>query len=282
MSRNKQRVNAANNPAAATESITSSQPATLSYVTPTEFVELPSRGRFYPPDHPLHNKEVIEMRYMTAKDEDILTSPSLLKNGLALERLLESLVVDKSIQPKKMLVGDRNALLIAARISGYGEDYSVKMACPACGASADYDVDLSNISSTGMLPDEDSQVQLTEHGTFSTVLPKTNFTVEFRLLTGEDEGYLTQASEKLKKLKLPDATATNLLKRVLVSVNGVNAPSEISHFVDSMPALDARFLRGCVQTVTPNVDMSHEINCASCGAITETAVPFTVQFFWPQ
>ena len=125
-------------------------------------------------------------------------------------------------------------------------------------------------------------MQLTEHGTFSTVLPKTNFTVEFRLLTGEDEGYLTQASEKLKKLKLPDATATNLLKRVLVSVNGVNAPSEISHFVDSMPALDARFLRGCVQTVTPNVDMSHEINCASCGAITETAVPFTVQFFWPQ
>ena len=87
MSRNKQRVNAANNPAAAMESTTSSQPATLSYVTPTEFVELPSRGRFYPPDHPLHNKEVIEMRYMTAKDEDILASYFVL---LSISNLLQS------------------------------------------------------------------------------------------------------------------------------------------------------------------------------------------------
>tara|TARA_R100001129_G_scaffold150593_1_gene112723 strand:- start:177 stop:1031 length:855 start_codon:yes stop_codon:yes gene_type:complete len=284
MSRNKQRTAAATNPTAATPAVEKppASPGTLSYVAPTEFVELPSKGKLYPPDHPLHNEEVLELRYMTAKDEDILTSPALLRNGLALERLLQNIIVDKSIDPATLLVGDRNALLVAARVSGYGEDYEINVNCPACGASSDYTFDLSGIAHTGILPEENDDVKLTENGTFVATLPKTKFPVEFRLLAGHDEVYLNKAAEQLKKLNLPDATATNLLKRVIISVNGVNVPAEINNFVDNMPALDARFLRGCIQTVTPNINMNQNFDCSSCGTVTEMEVPFTVQFFWPQ
>ena len=283
MSRNKQRTVAATDAVAATTATTPTAPASLSYVTPTEFVELPSRGQFYSTDHPLYEKDVIEMRYMTAKDEDILTSPALLKKGVAIDRLLQNLVVDKNINPNNLLIGDKNAMLLAARISGYGEEYSVNVKCASCGEVNRHQFDLSVLQiDQGILPDENSSVSLSGHGTFVAELPKSKFSVEFRLLTGEDEIYLQQSSEKLKKYNLPEASATNLLKRLVVSVNGVEVASEISDFIENMPAQDARFLRACVQTVTPNVDMSQEVECSSCGAVTEMEVPFTSEFFWPQ
>ena len=283
MSRNKQRTAAATDAVAATAPTTPAAPASLSYVTPTEFVELPSRGQFYPTDHPLHGKDVIEMRFMTAKDEDILTSPALLKKGIAIDRLLQNLVVDSNINPNNLLIGDKNAMLLAARISGYGEEYPVELQCNSCGETEEHEFNLSELTlNHGIQPSENSSVSLTDRGTFVADLPKTKFSAEFRLLTGEDEIYLQQSLEKLKKYNLPEASATTLLKRLVVSVNGVEIPSEISDFIDNMPAQDARFLRACVQTVTPNINMSQEVECSSCGAVTEMEVPFTSEFFWPK
>ena len=283
MSRNKQRTAAATDAVAATVPTTPAAPASLSYVTPTEFVELPSRGQFYPTDHPLHGKDVIEMRYMTAKDEDILTSPALLKKGIAIDRLIQNLVVDTNVNPGNLLIGDKNAMLLAARISGYGEQYPVALQCNSCGEVAQPDFNLAELQlNHGIQPGEGNNVSLTEHGTFIAELPVTKFSAEFRLLTGEDESYLQQSAEKLKKYSLPEASATSLLKRLVVTINGVESSSEISNFIDNMPAQDARFLRACVQIVTPNVDMSQEVECSSCGAVTEMEVPFTSEFFWPQ
>ena len=284
MSRNKQRTAAAKDATAATTAPEApAAPATLSYVTPTEFVELPSRGKFYPSDHPLHNKEVIEMRFMTAKDEDILTSPALLRNGLAIDRLIENLIVDSNVNVNDLLLGDKNAVILAARISGYGEQYNVNVTCPNCQASIEHEFDLSEIPhQNGTIPEDDNEnVYLTPEGTFVAKLPKSQFSVEFKLLTGQDEDYLEKVALKTKKLNLPEASATNLLKRLVVSVNDVNVNSEINNFIDNMPAQDARFLRACVQVVTPNVDMTQEVECSSCGTISEMAVPFTSEFFWP-
>ena len=284
MSRNKQRTAAAKDATAATTAPAApAAPATLSYVTPTEFVELPSRGKFYPSDHPLHNKEVIEMRFMTAKDEDILTSPALLRNGLAIDRLIENLIVDNNVNVNDLLLGDKNAVILAARISGYGEQYNVNVTCPNCEASIEHQFDLSEIPhQNGTIPEDDNEnVYLTPEGTFVAKLPKSQFSVEFKLLTGQDEDYLEKVALKTKKLKLPEASATNLLKRLVVSVNDVNVTSEINSFIDNMPAQDARFLRACVATVTPNVDMTQEVECSSCGTVSEMAVPFTSEFFWP-
>ena len=284
MSRNKQRTAAAKDATAATTAPAApAAPATLSYVTPTEFVELPSRGKFYPSDHPLHNKEVIEMRFMTAKDEDILTSPALLRNGLAIDRLIENLIVDSNVSVNDLLIGDKNAVILAARISGYGEQYNVNVTCPNCQASIEHEFDLSEIPhQNGTIPEDDNEnVYLTPEGTFVAKLPKSQFSVEFKLLTGQDEDYLEKVALKTKKLNLPEASATNLLKRLVVSVNDVTVTSEINNFIDNMPAQDARFLRACVTTVTPNVDMTQEVECSSCGTVSEMAVPFTSEFFWP-
>lgn len=284
MSRNKQRTAAATDATAATTApATPAAPATLSYVTPTEFVELPSRGKFYPSDHSLHNKEVIEMRFMTAKDEDILTSPALLRNGLAIDRLIENLIVETNVNVNDLLLGDKNAVILAARISGYGEQYNVNVTCPNCEASIEHQFDLSEIPhQNGTIPEDDNEnVYLTPEGTFVAKLPKSQFSVEFKLLTGQDEEYLEKVALKTKKLNLPEASATNLLKRLVVSVNDINVTSEINNFIDNMPAQDARFLRACVVTVTPNVDMTQEVDCSSCGTLSEMAVPFTSEFFWP-
>jgi hypothetical protein len=229
MSRNKQRTAAAKDATAATTAPAApAAPATLSYVTPTEFVELPSRGKFYPSDHPLHNKEVIEMRFMTAKDEDILTSPALLRNGLAIDRLIENLIVDNNVSVNDLLLGDKNAVILAARISGYGEQYNVNVTCPNCEASIEHQFDLSEIPhQNGTIPEDDNEnVYLTPEGTFVAKLPKSQFSVEFKLLTGQDEDYLEKVALKTKKLNLPEASATNLLKRLVVSVNDVNVTSE--------------------------------------------------------
>ena len=288
MSRNSGRTKASASPAptqAVDSTTTAAPPATLSFVAPTEFVELPSRGKFYPPAHPLYKQETIEIRYMTAKDEDILTSKALLKSGLAIDRLIANLIVNKDIHVDDLLVGDKNALLLAARISGYGNEYAVRIGCPACGAVNEHMFDLSTIgNSQGIQPEEDSDsgVSQTDHGTFTAVLPRSEYTVEFRLFTSQDEKDTIARQERLEKLNLPDSTSTDLLKTLIVSVNNVTDVDEINNFVDNMPAQDARFLRACVKVVTPNVDLSQEVECSSCGAVTETEVPFTSEFFWPK
>ena len=257
----------------------------LSYVTPTEFVELPSRGQFYSSEHPLHNQETIELRFMTAKDEDILTSQALLKNGLAVDRLVSNLLVNKEINPDDLLIGDKNALLVAARVSGYGADYTVQVSCPSCGTAQAHTFDLTAFENNeGIQPDEnsDSGVAVTDNGTFTAVLPRTGYTAEFRLFTAQDEKNAMQASVKKTKHKLADSTSTDLLKTIIVSVNGVDDKSEINSFIDNMPAQDARHIRACVKVVTPNVDMSQPCECSSCGAVTDVEVPFTAEFFWPK
>ena len=90
---------------------------------PTEEVTLPSKGLLYPEGSPLKNG-VIEMKYMTAKEEDILTNQNLIERGTVIDKLLQSLIVTP-IDYNDLLVGDKNAILVAARILGYGKDYTL-------------------------------------------------------------------------------------------------------------------------------------------------------------
>ena len=243
MSRNNsERLGVPATPDAAEDASAASQaaaPASLSYVTPTEFVELPSSGKLYPPDHPLHNQETVEIRYMTAKDEDILTSKALLRKGLAIDRMLENLIINSNVQVRDLLVGDKNALVLAARASGYGPTYDTKVTCPSCDAVVEYSFDISLCSSKPgkALSGQDEQISVTNNGTFLTTLPQTKYDLEYRILNGHDEAYLVEAANKKAKLKLPDAAATDLLKRVVVSVNGVTNRVEVNNFVENMPAI---------------------------------------------
>ena len=214
----------------------------LSFATPTEFVDLPSGGRYYPETHPLHGEGSIEIKYMTAKEEDILSSKTLIKQGVAITRLLKSVIVDKRINPDTLISGDRNAILGATRITGYGADYE----------------------------------------TIITTTPLSKLEVEMKLMTGKDESYLSRLVESKRKKKLPETTLTDTLKVLITSVNGHESKEYINQFVKMVPARDSRHLRTVYEKASPNVDMSQHYECDTCGFVTDLEVPFTPDFFWPK
>lgn len=252
----------------------------LQFVAPTEFVDLPTQGKFYPEGHPLHNKETVEIRYMTAKDEDILTSKTLLKKGVAVDRMLANILVDKNIKIEDLFVGDKNAIIIAARISGYGPEYKTNVTCPSCGATAENEFDLNDILEKGTA-EPYNDIQIEADGTFNITLPKTKVVAQCRLVSGKDEKRLEAVAAKRKKHGLPENTLTELVKTLVVSLNGETERKVVEGFVDQMPALDSKFLRAAYNRVVPNVDMKHVYGCESCGVETSLDMPFSVSFFWP-
>ena len=189
------------------------------YKFPTEVVDLPSKGYFYFDGHPL-SKGKVEVKYMTAKEEDILTSRALLKKNLAIERFLQSVILDKKINVKDMLVGDRNAVLVAARASGYGETYDSNVTCPACGEKSNLAFDLENPKiHEGEMPPF-VEVEETERGTYIMSLPASKFSVEIRLMTGEDENYIAHMLQSSKKNNMPENNMSEQYKRMIVSIEG--------------------------------------------------------------
>ena len=263
---------------------------TLDFTCPTEYVDLPSQGKFYAEDHPLHGSDSIEIRFMTAKDEDILTSKSLLKKGVAIDRFLQNIIVDSRVKVQDLLVGDKNALVVASRITGYGSDYQTKVTCPACGTSQDFEFDLeqSTTSAGGLqalaedLPAIAEKVTATEDNTWTVECPKSKVTVELQLMNGHHEKFLAKSAAMKKKQKLPETLLTDQLRQTIISVNGSTDARNINKFIDVMPAMDSRFLRSVYEKLMPNVDLTQHFDCHSCGFEQEMEVPFTTDFFWPK
>ena len=254
----------------------------LDFATPTDFVELPSEGKFYSEGHPLHNKETVEIRHMTAKDEDILTSKSLLKKGLAINRLLQNVMTDKTVKPDELLVGDKNAILIAVRQTGYGSEYETNVTCPVCANTSRHEFNLAIAEVNG--PDACSEhgAELTGNGTLLITLPKSGVVVETRMLTGKDETALVKMQQTKSKHGMGENTLTTQLKMFIESVNGQNDRGTISKFVDNMPAMDSKHLRTVYGKSVPNVDLTQKFFCDECFTETEMEVPLTAEFFWPK
>lgn len=258
----------------------------LSFVVPTEHVELPSKGMFYPEGHPLHGKDSIEIKYMTAKDEDTLTSRNLLKKGIAIERLLQDLIVDKRIMLGSLLIGDKNAIIVSARKTAYGADYETKITCPSCGKNVSYQFDLNNCSTFhGATQEvlEENNIQFSERGTFVFMLPILNTPVEIRLLNGKDEQWIVQKSKEAENTKnANESTLSDQLRLMVVSINGVEDQNTLIKAIPLLPAKDSRHIRDMYKLLNPNIDLSHEFSCSSCSFETRLEVPFTADFFWPK
>ena len=268
-----------------------SAPQGLNFSVPTEFVDLPSNGMYYPANHPLHGVDSLEIKHMTAKEEDILSSQALIRKGVAIDRMLQSVLIDKNVQVKDLLVGDKNALTVAARVTGYGPDYVTKVVCPACSSEQEFGFDLTDVSMTGasfereQINDYIEDVEVTENNTFLVNLPKSKHVVELRMLTGADEEKLTKFQNQKNKKNGKTATSTLLtdtLKSIITSIAGVKDRKQINNFVDNMPAMDSRYLRGVYQKLVPNIDMTQTFTCDSCGHEQDLEVPVTTDFFWPQ
>ena len=246
----------------------------FSFVVPTEFVDLPSQGRFYPDGHPLHNKDTIEIKQMTTKEEDILTSRNLLKKGVALDRLIQSLIVDKSINPSTLLVGDRNAIIISARVSGYGNKYETNVDCPACETKQKYSFDLNSANIVHGQTRTDLEATDNGDGTITCILPRTEVEVVAKLLTGREEKALTNLTKG-------NNVISKQLESIIVSVNGDKTRKAIEYVANNLPSIDSRHLRMVLKEATPNVDLTQEFSCTECGHEQEMEVPLTADFFWP-
>jgi hypothetical protein len=249
----------------------------MDFVTPSEFVELPSKGR-YPEGHPLHGKDSIEIRYMTAKDEDVLTNRSLLKKGLAIDRLIQNLISDKSINARHLYVGDRNAIIVFARASAYGADYKAKIQCPACGEQSKFKFDLVDYEMYAGDDTEGTDITYNDDGTFTTTLPLSTIVARIRPLMGQDELDLVS---KGKAKDIANDMITKQMKHFVVDFNGYDDQKTVDYVCDNMVAQDSRYLRDCFRIVSPDIKLEQNFICKHCEHEEVMSVPFGTDFFWP-
>ena len=250
------------------------------YEVPTEFVELPSRGRFYPDEHPLHGQETVEIKFMTAKEEDILASTPLIKKGLVLDRLLENILV-LDIDPRDLLIGDRAAIMVAARISSYGRSYETELTCPTCSAKKSFLYDLTNMKLVGRCFDErfmsENSVEVNDEvKLFIIELPLTKVKMGLRLLDSHNEKEFSDTA-----LKNEDSKVTSLLSAFVESIDGSFDRSEIEGFIQNMPARDAKYIREIYSSLVPNIELKDTFLCDHCFSQKEVEVPLNAGFFWP-
>jgi hypothetical protein len=244
---------------------------------PTEVIELPSRGWYYPEGHPLSSGK-LEIYYMTAKHEDILTSRNLIQRGVVIDKLMEALIADKSVKYDDLLLGDKNGLIIASRILGYGKDYTVAVTCPVCGASSKHEINLENIN--------EKSVEFTNtakgKNEFTWLAPFSKKTVTFRLLTHKDEKSINAELEGMRKAGVQiTQEVTTRMRRSITAVDGDTDPQLIREFVDNMFAKDSMAFREYARTINPDIDLTFDFECAACGHNERMEVPIDVNFFWP-
>ena len=233
---------------------------------PTEMVDLPSKGLLYPEGSPLRSGQ-IEMKYMTAREEDILTNQNYIQQGTVLDKLIESLIVSK-IDIKEIIVGDKNAILIASRILGYGQDYEFEY------GNRTYQVDLTTLTDKE-LPED---VDYSKGNNFNFTLPSSKDEITFKLLTHGDETAVDQELKGLKKIN-PNGSPelSTRLKYIITSVNGDSDRKTVREFVDNeLLARDSRALRQEIKRISPDIDLTIKGDDGE-----DIAVPISLNFFWP-
>lgn len=243
------------------------------FIVATELVDLPTKGLFYDEGHPLHNQETIEIKHLTTKEEDILTNQSFLKNGTAIDRMLQSILIDKRVKVKDLFVGDKNALIVASRIYGYGPDYDTKFSCPSCGTAQQTTFDLHEMQHVDFQENQQEYEVVCDYETKSLFLniPRTNTKLELRLIK-EDKANVKNKNNN---------NISHYYKKIIKSVNGNSDPRYILSYINSMTALDSRFLRNVYYKIVPGVDFSVDFECSNCGYQSQVEVPLNAEFFWP-
>jgi hypothetical protein len=250
----------------------------FNFEVPVESVPLPSMGVVYGTDSPLFRQETVDIKAMTAREEDILTSRALIKKGTVITHLLRSCMINKQVDPDEMLTGDRNAIMTAIRITGYGADYNVEVECPACSERSKQKFDLTT------LPIKRLNVNPIAEGAnlFEYVLPVSKKKVRFKFLTGADEAELGVMQERRKKQgSAADNLVTQRLMFAIQAVDNVTDKTKIAAFCRNMPARDSLELRRHIDLNEPGVEMKSWMDCPSCLEHAEVRLPIGASFFWP-
>ena len=240
---------------------------------PSEVIDLPSKGKVYPSDSPLKDGK-LEIKYMTAKEEDILTSQNLIKKGVVIDKLLDSLILTEGIKTDDLILGDKNAVMVAARILAYGPEYTCTIESPVTGEKFEHTFNLANCPFKEIEDDVSGNL-------FETTLPVSKKKIKFKLITGKEEKLIDK--EVIAQSKIGSQISRELttrLKHVIVDIDGNSELGTINSFVDNMLSRDSLHLRQELNKIAPDIELSQEIDME--GESVKVDIPMTVDFFWPK
>ena len=252
------------------------QSAPKSYPFPTEIISLPSKGLVYPESNPLSKGEVT-VKLMTAREEDILTSATLIKKGIQLDKLLESIVVEPGVSINDLVIGDKNAILVTSRILAFGPDYEAKINDPFDNEEIDITIDLSQIKIK-----EIDENKLNRSNEYDFFLPISKTNIKFKLLTHGDELVINKDIEASQKTLKQSNEITTRYRRIITEVDGVRDTGTISNFVTNrLLAGDSKALRKYITEITPDLDLKFDYTSPVTGETEALRIPFGVGFFYP-
>lgn len=240
------------------------------FKVPKNVVELPSKGKLYP-----DNIDVIEIEYMTAHDEDILATPSLLQNGKVLDILLENKMVNCPLKPSDLLLGDKNRILLQLRADSYGQYYNTSITCPFTGKNFEYPIDLTLLEIKELEVDPDKDML------FKFELPISKDVIKFKLLTS---GEMDKILENIKNKKSTNGIETNItssLKGCVKQINDETNFNSISNYIDVMRAGDSLALRNYINKISPNVDNVASVISPYNDKTFNVSISFGADFFYP-
>ena len=239
---------------------------------PSEVIDLPSKGKLYPKEHPCSDGK-IEIKYMTAKEEDILTSQNLIKKGVVIDRLLDSLILTNGVKTDDMLLGDKNAIMVAARILAYGPEYTCRVANPNTNETKNHTFNLTDWPFK-KLPDG-----VTENK-FKVTLPISKKEIVYKILTGDDELNIEKELKSQKKTgSQVSPELTTRLRYLITSIDGDDSKSTVNNFVQNMLARDSLFFRNAIAKAQCDIELKQKIEFG--GEVVEVEIPLTTEFFWP-
>jgi hypothetical protein len=241
---------------------------------PSETIDLPSGGKLYPESSPLKGGK-IEVKYMTAREEDILTSQNLIKRGTVIENLLSSLILTPGVDIDDLFLGDKNALMIAARILAYGPEYEAEITDPADGQKISHKFNLADLDYRD-IPDNVKYVT----NEFEFELPVSKIKITFKLLNGHDEKLIDRALNSFNKVGVASSREiTTRLKACILSIGDETEPSQVHPMVDNMLSRDTLALRNYMNEITPDIILKETVELG--GQAVEVDIPMTASFFWP-
>ena len=241
---------------------------------PTEVIDLPSQGKVYPKDSPIAEGK-IELKYMTTREEDILMSQNLIKKGVVIDKLLDSLIVTKGVKQTDLLLGDKNAVLVAARILAYGPEYTTEILNPNDNnEKIKHTFDLSQCPFKELPKDIDYTNNSFE---FQTPIGKKK--IKFKLLTSADEGLIEKDLKQSKKFGY-NTEITTRLRYMIKEIDGESKPEVLNESVQNLLARDSIALRNYIKQITPDIVLDMEVEIG--GEAVDVNIPLTAEFFWPQ
>ena len=247
---------------------------------PTEVIELPSQGKVYPEGHPL-SKGTVEIKYMTAKEEDILASQNLIRKGVVLDKLFESVVVEPGLDIGDIFVGDKNAILLATRVLGYGADYEVEVTDPFTLEQQKVNINLSKVQTKDIDFDK-----LNSDNSYEFELPTLKKIIKFKLLTHKDEIDINKDIQAMQRLSgkgdVPSQDVSTRLRYMIQDVDGNTDRGFINNFVkNNLLAKDSRALRNYVRKISPDLDLTFNFTSDITGETEALDIPFGAGFFYP-